>query len=159
MVFPFGEGLGISRGPKSRLSEFRCPSKYTAVDTSRCICMHQHLSWTLFSLQHMSDLKVYWSGRIPLLPSFRLQGLLTLLTIYSLQILAGYFTFPQHSWDSPFGVQLFTRQSGLTAFFNPHAVSLEPDTQESLPGTETLEPATGSYPRKKLLYLNHLAVT
>jgi len=35
--------------------------------------------------------------------SFRLQGLATLLTVYSLQSRAGLFSYRQRSWDSPFG--------------------------------------------------------
>jgi hypothetical protein len=33
----------------------------------------------------------------------RLQGLVTLLTVYSLRVLAGSFSHRQRSWDSPFG--------------------------------------------------------
>jgi hypothetical protein len=35
--------------------------------------------------------------------TFRLQGLITLLTAYSLRSLAGFVSHRQHSWDSPFG--------------------------------------------------------
>jgi hypothetical protein len=36
--------------------------------------------------------------------TFRLQGLLTLLTAYSLRSRAGLISYQQRSWDSPFGV-------------------------------------------------------
>jgi hypothetical protein len=43
-------------------------------------------------------------GRELNLPTtFRLQGLITLLTAYSLRSLAGFVSHRQHSWDLPFG--------------------------------------------------------
>jgi hypothetical protein len=41
------------------------------------------LSWTFNSLQHKSGSRVHCTDRVPHLSSFRLQGLATLLTVYS----------------------------------------------------------------------------
>jgi hypothetical protein len=48
----------------------------------------------------------------------RLQGLLTLLTAYSLRNLVGFVSHRQHSWASPFGVPL--SQQVFDAF--PHRI-------------------------------------
>ena len=55
--------------------------------------------------------------------TFRLQGLATLLTAYTLSSLAGFVSHRQHSWDSPFGAFSSRKVSG--AFrnrMNPHTV-------------------------------------
>jgi hypothetical protein len=46
--------------------------------------------------------------------TFRLQGLVTLLTVYSLESLAGFVSHRQRSWDSPFGG--FPSREALPAF-------------------------------------------
>jgi hypothetical protein len=63
------------------------------------------------SLQHIrirrsTDRELY-------LPAvFRLQGLVTLLTVYSLRIRAGFVSHRQRSWDSPFGAFPSQKVSG-----------------------------------------------
>lgn len=53
------------------------------------------------SLQHMKDRRS--TVRELCLPAtFRLQGLVTLLTVYSLQSRASFVSRRQRSWDSPF---------------------------------------------------------
>jgi hypothetical protein len=54
------------------------------------------------SLQHMKDRRSTSRG-ICLPATFRLQGLVTLLTVYSLQSRAGFVSTRQRSWDYPFG--------------------------------------------------------
>jgi hypothetical protein len=54
------------------------------------------------SLQHIRNSRS--THREPSrLATFRLQGLITLLTVYSLESRAGFVSHRQHSWDSPFG--------------------------------------------------------
>jgi hypothetical protein len=55
-----------------------------------------------YSLQHIKDPRS--THREPSrLATFRLQGLVTLLTVCSLESRAGFFSHRQRSWDSPFG--------------------------------------------------------
>jgi hypothetical protein len=54
------------------------------------------------SLQHMRNQRSTCRGCCP--PAkFRLQGLVTLLAVYSLRFRAGSISHRQRSWDSPFG--------------------------------------------------------
>jgi hypothetical protein len=54
------------------------------------------------SLQHMRHRRYAYRERC--LPAkFRLQGLVTLLTVYSLRSRAGFVSHRQRSWDLPFG--------------------------------------------------------
>jgi len=54
------------------------------------------------SLQHIKDSRFTCRG-LCLPATFRLQGLVTLLTVYSLESRAGFLSHRQRSWDSPFG--------------------------------------------------------
>jgi len=54
------------------------------------------------SLQHMKDRRSTCHG-LCLPATFRLQGLVTLLTGFSLQSRAGFISSRQRSWDYPFG--------------------------------------------------------
>jgi len=65
------------------------------------------------SLQHLKDSRSTTRG-LCLPASFRLQGLATLLTAYSLEPRAGFVSHRQRSWDSPFGGFPFRKVS--TAF-------------------------------------------
>jgi hypothetical protein len=53
------------------------------------------------ALQHLPVQRIHWSGGIPHPPSVRLQGLVTLLTVYAPLNLAGPFLCPQRSWALP----------------------------------------------------------
>jgi hypothetical protein len=85
------------------------------------------LSWTFCSLRHESGSKVHWSGRIPPLPSFRLQGLTTLLTIYSLRALVSFVSRSPHPWDSP-----------LRSFAPPTGLAVSPSRATHMPFTGAL---------------------
>jgi hypothetical protein len=61
--------------------------------------------------------------RLPNLPSFRLQGLLTLLVVYSLRILVRLISSPPRSWDSPFGAFPLERYQRVSALVDLLAVS------------------------------------
>jgi hypothetical protein len=54
------------------------------------------------SLQHMRHRRYAFHGRC-LPATFRLQGLATLLTVYSLRSRASFISHRQRSWDLPFG--------------------------------------------------------
>jgi len=54
------------------------------------------------SLQHLKDPRSTRRG-LSLPATFRLQGLITLLTAYSLESRAGFVSHRRRSWDSPFG--------------------------------------------------------
>jgi len=63
------------------------------------------------SLQHLQARRS--TSRGSCLPAtFRLQGLVTLLTVFSLQALAGFVSHRQRSWDSPFGASSSRKVSG-----------------------------------------------
>jgi hypothetical protein len=64
--------------------------------------------------------------------SFRLQGLVTLLTVSSLRSLAGFLSHQQRSWDSPFGA-FSSRKASVT--FPPGRTHL-PFSPADIPGTE-----------------------
>jgi hypothetical protein len=77
--------------------------------------------------------EVHWSGRFPSLPSFRLQGLVTLLTVYSLRNLVGLVSCPQRSWDSPLrSFYSFAGHYPVSGVTNPPAVSSTPYTPAEL---------------------------
>ena len=63
------------------------------------------------SLQHMKYRR-YAFRELCLLATFRLQGLATLLTVYSLRNRAGFVSHRQRSWDSPFGAFPSQKVSG-----------------------------------------------
>jgi hypothetical protein len=58
--------------------------------------------------------EVHWSARLPPLALFRLQGLVTLLTVYSLRNLVSLFSCSQRSWALPLrSLDALRRQSDL----------------------------------------------
>jgi hypothetical protein len=74
------------------------------------------------SLQHMRSRGSTSHG--PAEPAtFRLQGLPTLVTVYSPRIRAGFVSHRQRSWDSPFGASRLGRYLRVTAQKNPHTVA------------------------------------
>jgi hypothetical protein len=84
------------------LFEFRLPPECYTTVPSRPAAARQLLSWAFCSLQHAKIRRS--TGRGLYLPAtFRLQGLVTLLTACSLQARAGFVSHRRRSWDSPFG--------------------------------------------------------
>jgi len=63
------------------------------------------------SLQHIQDRRSTSRG-LYRPATFRLQGLVTLLTVSSLRSLAGSVSHRQRSWDSPFGASSSQKVSG-----------------------------------------------
>jgi hypothetical protein len=66
------------------------------------------------SLQHIQGFEVHIHASLKLLAKFRLQGLFTLLTAYSLESRAGFVSHRLRSWDSP--LRRFILPQGITAF-------------------------------------------
>jgi len=83
------------------------------------------------SLQHMRNRGSTTRG-LCLPASFRLQGLATLVTVYSPRFRAGFVSHRQRSWDSPFGAFSSRKVSNpFPGWKAPHTVS--PD---GIPSTE-----------------------
>ena len=76
------------------------------------------------SLQHMLDSKVHFCGRIPPLPSFRLQGLDTLLTVYSLRNLVNAEALTALLGFSPSKHHRSSRYYDVSIVLHPPAVQL-----------------------------------
>jgi hypothetical protein len=89
----------ISRSP---LVEFSLPPEYASARPSRPAAARQLLSWAFAPYSTYRGRRSTWSRARPP-ATFRLQGLVTLLTVYSLQSRAGFVSHRQRSWDSPFG--------------------------------------------------------
>jgi hypothetical protein len=99
------------------------------------------------SLQHFKDPRSTYAGHAwP--TTFRLQGLATLLTAYSLRSRAGLVSYRQRSWDSPFGAFSSRKGSGLLPPDDPtyrltcrcsHRRSEGPAQQASVPGIQPSE--------------------
>jgi hypothetical protein len=86
------------------------------------------------SLQHKSESKVHVFGGLPPPPSGRLQGLITLLTVFALRLLVSFVSHSPRSWDFP--LRSFTCHAGycdVTVPVNPPAVSthIEPEYKYS----------------------------
>ena len=69
--------------------------------------------------------KVHFS-RVSPPATFRLQGLVTLLAIYSLRFRAGFLSRRRRSWDSPFGAFSFRKSSGALPTGRTHLLFLPP---------------------------------
>jgi hypothetical protein len=101
--FPWrGWPVAFQRLVKSPLFELRLPPEYYPVEPSRSAATDQLLSWAFgpFSTCRSRRSTV---RELAEPTSLRLQGLVTLLTVYSLRFLGGFVSRRQHSWDSPFG--------------------------------------------------------
>jgi hypothetical protein len=84
------------------LFELRLPPEYPAAKPSRPAAAGQQLSWASVPFSTCKDRRSTSRG-LYLPAPFRLQGLATLLTVYSLRARAGFFSRRRRSWDSPFG--------------------------------------------------------
>jgi len=73
------------------------------------------------SLQHFRIRRSASRG-LYLPATFRLQGLITLLTAYSLRNRAGFLSHRQRSWDSPFGAFPLERYPAVSVRKNPLTV-------------------------------------
>jgi hypothetical protein len=93
------------------LLEFRSPLEPSPTKPCRPAVTDQPLSWTLlpFSTSRLGD---PLATGFPRPATFRLQGLVTLLTVYSLRARAGLVSCRRRSWDSPFGAFPSRKVSG-----------------------------------------------
>jgi hypothetical protein len=93
--------VAFQRPVKTPLVEFRLPPEYYPVDPSRLAAAGQLLSWAFGPFSTCQDRRST-CRELAWLTSLRLQGLVTLLTAYSLRSLDGFVSHRQHSWGSPF---------------------------------------------------------
>jgi hypothetical protein len=129
--------LGLPSAVWSSLSGLHWPHLSDAVKSTRRACLPESLTQShladspqristshglSFPTAHQAS-KVRLSRTLPPLAIFRLQGLTTLLTVYTLRSRASLVSYRQRSWDSPFGA--FSSQKVTGSFptrKNPRAV-------------------------------------
>jgi hypothetical protein len=124
-------------GQPSPLREFRLPPEFCPANPSRSAATDQLLSWTLvpYSTRGFGGLL---AAGFPSLATFRLQGLATLLAVYSLRARVGFISHRRRSWDSPFGAFPSRKVSGafppgsthlpsLLPLYQPHKATGRPD--------------------------------
>jgi hypothetical protein len=111
-------GIGCFPSPDS--SEFSLPPECCPTNPSRLAAARRLLSWTLFSLQHNSEPKVHFLGKLPPLPTFHLQGLATLLVVSSLRFLVSLVSYSPRSWDSPLRSTTWERGSATFPSHGTH---------------------------------------
>ena len=99
--------LSIPEGSQCHSCVFCLPPEYYPVDPSRPTAVGQLLSWTFIPFSTYQIRRAFFDSRIPHLRLLRLQGLVTLLTLYSLRTPVSFVSHSQRSWDSPFGASPF----------------------------------------------------
>jgi hypothetical protein len=77
------------------------PLEFHPANPSRRVATCQLLSWALAPYS-TCEIEGLLFASLPGSLLFRLQGLVTLLAVYSLRSLAGFISHRQRSWDSPF---------------------------------------------------------
>ncbi len=139
----------LNRFPKVSIptpASFTFLQSISTVDPSRCAAALRLLSWTLapFSTRQIRR-STTRRGSMP--PVFRLQGLGTLLAVYSLRIPAVVLRRPQRSWDSPLrSIRRLAGYRHVSAAMDPRAVSPAPDARERTLRTATRAAASGPSP-------------
>jgi hypothetical protein len=93
------------------LFELRSPLEYQPAKPSRPAAARQLLSWASLPFSTSGTGGSPAAG-FPSPATFRLQGLATLLTAYSLRARAGFVSHRRRSWDSPFGAFPSRKVSG-----------------------------------------------
>jgi hypothetical protein len=96
--------------PVRPLFEFRLPPEYCPAQPSPPAAAGRLLSWALLPFSTPRIGGPPDAGQ-SLPAAFRLQGLATLLTAYSLRAPAGFISHRRRSWDSPFGAFPFRKVS------------------------------------------------
>jgi len=100
------------RNRQRPLVEFRVPPESSSANPSHPATARQHLSWALIPYSTFEIRRSTCRKRLPTPATFRLQGLVTLLTAFARQIRVGPISCRQRSWDSPFGVFPSQKVSG-----------------------------------------------
>jgi len=104
------------------LCEFRFPPESYPTDPSRPTEVRRPLSWASAPFSTRQDRRS--TRRELCLPAtFRLQGLATLLTAYSLRSPAGFVSHRPRSWDCPFGAYPADRSPHVSTRMHPPTVS------------------------------------
>jgi len=116
VAFPESTPPVTVKHPTDPLFEFHLPLEYYSTKPSRPTAVSQLLSWTFAPFSTCKRRRSTWCGLC--LPAWlRLQGLVTLLTPYSLRRRAGFVSHRRRSWDSPFGA--FPSRKGIQAVSDP----------------------------------------
>ena len=95
--------LPFSYNQRHPLFEFGVPPEYVSVSPSRLASARQLLSWAFVPFSTCRASGSTLMRVLPRLASVRLQGLVTLLTVFSPPALTGFVSHRQRSWDFPFG--------------------------------------------------------
>lgn len=89
--------------------------EFCPASSSSSAAADKPLSWTFVPFSTCKNRRSFCVQRAShRSPRFRLQGLVTLLTVLSRRIRAGFVSYRQRSWDSPFGA--FPSRTVLGAF-------------------------------------------
>jgi len=115
----------------SPLFEFHLPLESYSALPSRSAAADQLLSWAFAPYSTFQARRSTCRG-IATPATFRLQGLITLLTVSSLRALAGFVSHRQRSWDSPFEGFPFRK---VSAAFPPGCAHL-PFPPSGIPAAE-----------------------
>lgn len=103
VVFPRRTTAAIAQNSRPNpLGEFRLPLEFCPADPSPPTAVGKLLSWTSAPYSTSGFGGPPHAG-LPAPATFRLQGLVTLLTVSSLRARAGFVSRRRRSWDSPFG--------------------------------------------------------
>ena len=97
-----GWPVAFQRPVNAPLVEFHVPPESYPTDPSQPTAVRRLLSWAFGPFSTCRNRRSTCRELAGLTP-LRLQGLVTLLTAYSLRNLVGSVSHRQHSWDSPFG--------------------------------------------------------
>jgi len=101
--FSGGElGWSQSRHQRNPLFAFQLPLEFCPANPRPQAAARRLLSWTLVPFS-TSGFGGPLTAGVPRPATFHLQGLSTLLVVYSLRARAGFVSCRQRSWDSPFG--------------------------------------------------------
>jgi hypothetical protein len=108
--------------------EFSVPPEYERILLAG-LPQHPAPLLDFVALQHLPVEEIHWSGRVPRLPWFHLQGLATLLTAYALLNLVSLISCSQHSWALPLrSFDLAGKYCRVSSTIGPHVVSPSSDT-------------------------------
>ena len=151
MPLAVSSAVWVSRASAESIPEGSIPTpasftflqSISTVNPSRFAAALRLLSWTLapYSTRQIRR-STTRRGSMP--PAFRLQGLFTLLAVYSLRTPAAVLGRPQRSWDSP--LRSIRRPAGyrhVSAAMDPRTVSPAPNARERTLRTATRAAASG----------------
>jgi hypothetical protein len=122
VVFPHGGTPDTVQHPVNSSLRVSPSTECYPLQPSLPTAVSELLSWAFLPYSTCQDRRSTCRG-FCLPATFRLQGLVTLVTAYSRRSLAGFFSHRQRSWDSPFEAFSSRKVSRrFTAGRNPHTV-------------------------------------